>query len=83
MLTKRFIQHNKHHYPDVGAIVGVNLPHKPDHEHRYRRFIVTSFPGIEVGNPFNPRNLTHLVNLKALDNGETCQIAHQWLEILE
>ncbi len=83
MLTPNLNMDNRHHFPKLGAIVGVNLPRRPDQEHRYRKFQVVSFPGVDTTNQFNPRANAHLVNLQALDNGWECAVAHQWLEELE
>lgn len=66
--------------PASGAVVVVKL-HPLQIGHRYRRFIVESFPLSDAADQRYSRGI-HTVTLRALDNGERVRVAGHWCEEL-
>lgn len=79
MLTPRA---NTHHskMPQLGAIVVVRMrPLAPGH--RFRRFIVESFPLSDAASRHS-RGI-HTCTIRALDNGQRFRIAGHWCEEID
>lgn len=77
MLTARANVHRSK-LPRLGAVVVVRIrPLAPGH--RYRRFIVESFPLTDAADPRFSRGI-HTCTLRALDNSERCKVAGHWCE---
>lgn len=70
---------NYHHsvLPGLGAIVSVRTRDLAP-GHRYRRFIVESFPLYDNVLPYSVG--IHTVNLRALDNGEAVRVSGFYCE---
>jgi hypothetical protein len=80
MLTARANVHRSK-LPRPGALVIVRMrPLAPGH--RYRRFIVESFPLTDAADPRYARGI-HTCTLRALDNGARYRIAGHWCEELD
>jgi hypothetical protein len=75
VLTSRANIH-RHRLPAPGAVVTVRT-RRPLPGHRYRRFIVESFPLSDAADQRYSRGI-HTVTLRALDNSERVRVAGHW-----
>lgn len=69
--------------PAIGDIVIVKT-RELQQGHRFRKFQVVSFPGVNLKDAYCPRANTHLVNLEALENPRnTATVSGFWCEVIQ
>jgi hypothetical protein len=75
---------NYHHHamPRPGAIVIVKMDRQLMSGHRWRRFIVESYPLSDAADQRYSKGM-HTVNLRALDNNWRCRVSGFWCEEID